>query len=435
MYGAALPVAVFFFLLWHPPELSEFGLFVYLTVVAVLVRIFITLYEIPSSAIVAELTDDYDERTRLLSYRYMWGWFGGLFVAVLNWGIFMVVYGATSAMTYEVYGAVGSVIIFIAIVGSSVGLHKYIPYLMPPPVRRSNRLKQYAADLRETLSNRNFAALFLAGLFAALGHGVATNFDTYIVTHFWEFTAEQWRWVVISLFASAVVPVFLTPMLTARWDKKRAAMGIYGFQICFAALPFILRLAGWFPENDSAWLYPIIWAHTLINVVMVVSFGVVQSSMLADIVEHSEMSTGRREEGLFFASRTFAQKAASGGGAFIAGVSLDFIEFPTNAQVGEVAPSVIWDMGFIYGPMLMLFYFLALGAISYYRITREGHDGRVAELRGTTSRFPVRRMKVDTSAKAAVPRNVNSVNFDRSSRRRLTKLTFRGTAALMVSST
>jgi GPH family glycoside/pentoside/hexuronide:cation symporter len=31
MYGAALPLAVAYFFLWSPPELSEFGLFVYLT--------------------------------------------------------------------------------------------------------------------------------------------------------------------------------------------------------------------------------------------------------------------------------------------------------------------------------------------------------------------------------------------------------------------
>jgi len=34
----------------------------------------------------------------------------------------------------------------------------------------------------------------------------------------------------------------------------------------------------------------------------------------------------------------------------------------------------------IYGPVLMLFYFLALGCISFYQITRRGHDGRVDKL-------------------------------------------------------
>ena len=68
------------------------ALFVYLTVLATLVRVFVSAYETPSTAIVAELTEDYDERTRLLSLRYLFGWAGGLDdgvpdVALLDGGV------------------------------------------------------------------------------------------------------------------------------------------------------------------------------------------------------------------------------------------------------------------------------------------------------------------------------------------------------------
>ena len=381
MYVSAIPVAITYLAIWNPPELSEIALFAYLTISCILVRFFITLYEIPSSAIVAELTHDYDERTRLLSYRYMMGWVGGLTMAMLNWGVFMVAFGTTSATTYQIYGGLGAFVMFAAILGSSYGLHRYIPHLHGPPQTNSYRVRQLLNDLTVTLSNRNFLALFMAGLFAAVGAGVATNFDTYIITHFWEIPPDKWRWVICSLFLSALIPIITAPYLTERLDKKRAAMSIYGFQICFAALPYLLRLIGWFPENSNEWVYPLIWAHTLINVAVIVMFGIVQSSMLADIVEHSQETTGRREEGLFFASRSFAQKATSGVGAFIAGIALDIISFPNGAEMGTVDPDIVWNLGFIYGPMLMLFYFLALASISFYQITRSGHDGRVEKLR------------------------------------------------------
>ena len=382
MYGAAIPAAIAYLAIWNPPELAEFALFIYLTISCILVRFFITLYEIPSSAIVAELTDDYDERTRLLSYRYMMGWCGGITMAMLNWGVFMVAFGTTSATTYKVYGSLGALVMLLAILGSSYGLHRYIPYLHAPPQRESYGLGQLAGDLRVTLGNRNFLALFMAGLFAAIGAGVATNFDTYIVTHFWEIPPGKWRWVICSLFVSALIPLVAAPYLTKRMDKKKAAMSIYAFQICFSALPYLLRLGGYFPDNSSEWVYPLLWAHTMLNVAVVVMFGIVQSSMLADIVEHSQERTGRREEGLFFASRSFAQKATSGMGALIAGIALDLISFPRGAEMGSVDPDIVWDLGFIYGPVLMMFYFLALTSISFYRITRQGHDGRVERLQG-----------------------------------------------------
>ena len=74
MYAAALPVAFSYFLLWNPPELSQTGLFLYLTCLAVLIRTFITFYETPSSALIPELSTDYDERTSLQSYRLFFGW-------------------------------------------------------------------------------------------------------------------------------------------------------------------------------------------------------------------------------------------------------------------------------------------------------------------------------------------------------------------------
>ncbi len=381
MYASAIPVAFVYFFLWNPPELGDFWLFVYLTIAAILIRFFITLYEIPSTAIVAELTDDYDERTRLLSFRYMMGWYGGLIMALLMWGVFMVNLGEQNEDTYKIYGTIGAVAMLVSILGSSVGLHKYIPYLKAPPQRDSYAIPQLLKDLKVTLSNRNFAALFFAGLFAAVAAGVSTNFNTYINLHFWEFAPSQVRWIILLLFGSAAFAAIFAPIITRRFDKKRSAMGIYLTAIIFGAMPVILRLLGWFPDNGHPWLFPIMACHAALDVTLIVMFGIVQSSMLADIVEDSETRTGRREEGLFFAARTFAAKATSGVGAFFAGVALDFISFPKDAAPGEVPVDVIWDLGFIYGPSLMIFYFLALGSISFYRITRSAHDGRVLNLR------------------------------------------------------
>ena len=71
MYASALPVALSFLLLWNPPmDWDHRSLFWYLVVVAVIIRTFITLYEIPSSAMSAELTTDYTERSAILGWRF-----------------------------------------------------------------------------------------------------------------------------------------------------------------------------------------------------------------------------------------------------------------------------------------------------------------------------------------------------------------------------
>src|SRR5215469_15780882 len=64
MYASAFPLAISYFFLWMPPTgWSHGAVLIYLIVMAIIVRVFITMYEIPSSAMVPEMTDDYDQRT------------------------------------------------------------------------------------------------------------------------------------------------------------------------------------------------------------------------------------------------------------------------------------------------------------------------------------------------------------------------------------
>ena len=86
-----------------------------------------------------------------------------------------------------------AVVMFASIMASSIGLHPYIPYLRSNPHRAFSGAADFLRNLAQTVSNRNFFALFMAGLFAAIGAGVSTNFNAYINTHFWGFTPAQVR--------------------------------------------------------------------------------------------------------------------------------------------------------------------------------------------------------------------------------------------------
>ena len=125
MYASALPVAVCYFLLWDPPAgLTGNALFPYILVLAILIRVSITLFEVPSSALSAELTEDYDDRTSLFSYRYFFGWIGGTLMATVALAAFLVptetiTNGLLNKQGYGTYGVVASVVILISILVTS----------------------------------------------------------------------------------------------------------------------------------------------------------------------------------------------------------------------------------------------------------------------------------------------------------------------------
>ena len=90
MYLSALPCALVYYLLWNPPAGWGTGaLFWYLLITAIVVRILIALYEVPSAALLAELTEDYDLRTSLVAYRFFFGYLGAVLMGVIALSVFL----------------------------------------------------------------------------------------------------------------------------------------------------------------------------------------------------------------------------------------------------------------------------------------------------------------------------------------------------------
>ena len=91
LYTAAIPVAIAYFFVWNPPTGMEgVPLFAWLLALTIFVRVGYTLFEVPSLSLAAELSQDYDVRTMLMSYRYFFAWVGGLTVQVMLFTVFLV---------------------------------------------------------------------------------------------------------------------------------------------------------------------------------------------------------------------------------------------------------------------------------------------------------------------------------------------------------
>ena len=82
MVGAVLGGIAYSFL-WNPPAaLGETGLFIYLTVTALILSTTYTIYMVPYCGLTFELTYDYNERTRLMTWR---AWSGSIFGLLIGW--------------------------------------------------------------------------------------------------------------------------------------------------------------------------------------------------------------------------------------------------------------------------------------------------------------------------------------------------------------
>ena len=102
--------------------------------------------------------------------------------------------------------------------------------------------------------------------------------------------------------------------------------------------------------------------------------------MLADVVEETELRTGQREEGVFFAANTFIQKCVSGLGIFSSSLLLTLANFPAHANPGTVPTTVITRLSEYYIGTFVLLIFASAGCVVAFRITRARHMENLAAL-------------------------------------------------------
>jgi Na+/melibiose symporter-like transporter len=385
MYAAAVPVAVSYLLLWNPPAgWSHEALFFYLIGAAILIRSFITCYEIPSSALAAELTTEYDERTKLLSYRYLFGWLGGLAMYYLALKVFLRpdaahATGQLNATGYAHYGLFAAGLMLFAILVSAVGTHRHIKFLRDPPHRKA-KLGTLAREMVGTLTHRSFLMILAASLFNAMAIGLGFSINLYFQTYFWEFPSDIIANFTFSSLLAAIFAFAAAPRFSEKFGKKRSAMVLILLSLALTIAPILLRLAGAFPANGSPLLFPILFVNNTIAVGLAITGNILFSSMIADVVEDSELRTGRRQEGLFFAAAAFVAKAVTGIGIFATSMLIAAIQFPQGAKPGAVSPEIVRNLGWVYVPTAIVLYGLAVLFLMGYRITRESHAESLRKL-------------------------------------------------------
>ncbi len=382
MYVSLIMQPLCFYALFNPViALDESNTFTYVLVMAILIRTATTLFEVPSTALLPDLETNYDRRNKWLAIRHAFGWYGGNGIHFVNFKWWVGVYGVGAAAGYEIYGVVGACLIFLSVLVSSVGPQKAAAKMAPPQEAMNwGEVGKELSQIFESVKNRNFAALFFYGLIVGIAGGLGTALYLYNTTYFFAFSGEQIAVTALYVFASPFIAYFLAPFFGGRFGKKKAAILAILINVCLYPIPYILLLSGYWPPLGS-WLSLHIYSvFILVEVVCGIIGGVLLDSMMADVVEDSQLKTERRSEGLFYAARGFAAKAISAGGIVGAGTVVTMVGLDGISGVEAVTYEIRWDLATFFLPLYCTLYFIGLIAVSMYRIDRDQHTANVDAL-------------------------------------------------------
>ena len=366
---AAIPFAVAFFLQWIVPPLGETGKFWYYLVVALFLDFAFTAVNVPYAALTAELTQDYDERTRLSSVRMSFSIIGGVLAAFFH-GIIVSMYPDDPKLGYTISAAIWSVAIagpcFITFFGTR---EPDFAINAKPPTEGPG----YLEGLRIALSNKAFILVTLIYMLSWLAIQFAQN-NLQLYTKDWiKLDMQLFSFLLLAIQFSS----FIWVLIWAKVSEKIGKQNVYYLGAGF----FVLALMGLFFLQPGQYVLTFVLA-AVAGIGISVGY-LVPWSMVPDVIELDELETGQRREGVFYGFFVFLQKMGLALGLFVSGWVLELSGY-INATPGAPDPiqpdSALLAMRVLIGPVSAAILLLSFLAVRAYPITRQRHAEIRAEL-------------------------------------------------------
>jgi GPH family glycoside/pentoside/hexuronide:cation symporter len=377
LVGAPL-LAVSTFLLFRPPDAEGTALFGWFLATFLLAFTARTVFETPYQAMAPDLTPDYDERTRVATYRVTignLGDFAGALVPMVLLAFF------APRPTFATSGFAVGVLILVGAMIAFVGLRERFDASGLP---KKSMLPSLWKIVRFPMRNR--PARLLIASYACAVFATTTPVAVFRFVDRYVFTATgleaTWLGPTIARMGSAAVldigvilgyfaGVFLSAPLWSRALRSRDKK--HGYIFAFVYLGVVTCGILFIPRH-LGFLFP------LLNVLVgagALGLWMIPGSIGPDVLEWEDLHFGDRHEGGFYGIWMLVQKTGGGIALFAMGFVLDAIGFvPDLAQT----PDTVLGLRLLYGGLPLIVSLLAALVFSRYPLTREVYADVRAQL-------------------------------------------------------
>ncbi len=354
----ALPLGLAFALLWSDPPAGSQGVrFAYYALAYVFFSVAVTVVSVPYLALIPEMALDYHERTSLNGYRAA-GSMAGAFVAVQLGALAGLFGGGSSGF---------------AAAGAAMAVWITLPWIAvyrvsyeQPGFQRPSQVG-FLQGMRTLLQHRSYR--ILAGIF--LCSRIALDLVmAHMILYFehWLNRRGDFEWTMTLLLAGVVASLPLWLNVSRRTDKRTLFLMGTGVWIA-AQLAFLAAT----PD----------WSRGLVAMVALLAgmgYGAIEMmpwSMLGDVVDEDELTTGERREGIYAGSFMFLRKLGGPTAFLLAGVALDATGFRAGAPAPEASVQAI---RLLTGLAPLGFIVLAMALARRYPLSHAAHTQVVRQI-------------------------------------------------------
>lgn len=371
---AVLPLLLVFVALYALPALGTGpAALIPAAVLSILLRVLLAAYQLTHLALGSEIAADYNGRWHILAWRWTCNVTGGLIAASVGLGWYLVDRGLRDPgqyLSFAVTLASGAVVAAIISASSAYRTLAWQPP-SPPPVERNPAHR----ELRELLGSGSFRRLFAGALLMFFGHAISSALNLHAKAYFWDLPAYGIRNVTIATFIGLICAGPVSHALLHRFEKRSVAAGGVVLVCLSQFLPVLLTLTGHL-ALPGPWLSTGLAVFFALSGLAIGATGIAWQAMVGDAADEHAQRHGFRREGLYFAGISVANKLAMAGGAFVAGLWLDWAGFRRVGGALANLPPIGAEpelVGIAFGFGSSLFWVMALIPLSGYRIDRQRH--------------------------------------------------------------
>lgn len=367
LFGAVPFGLAFALMWWKPPIAADFGLVIYYATTYLVFDAAVTVVYMPYVSLTPELTQSYDERTGLTSYRMAFSILASLIAFVVP-ALLIGEFSPESARRFTIMGVVfGGVSIFPILV-TFAGTRERAAYTEQsrPPLW---------ASLRAAFRNRPF--VFSAIMFLLTWISIDILQATLLFFIKYGLGREsQSEIIMASVFVTALIALPVWLAVSNRFDKRRAfVIGLSFWAVIQVVLILLTPAAG----------LPLVLALCVLAGIGVSAAHVLPWSIIPDAIEWDEWNTGTRHEGTFYSIVTLAQKVAS---SVAVPVALLVLEARGYVSGDETQPlEAIRAIRVLVGPVPAVLLLAAITFALFYPLDRTEHRKIVADLELRRSRL------------------------------------------------
>ncbi|MBX7059596.1 MAG: MFS transporter [Leptospirales bacterium] len=310
---AALPAAVFLTLSFMPPDRQPtIANIVWLCMMLLGFFLFLTIYVTPYFALIAEFGHTPAERLKLstwISVTYALG--------------IIVASQAASIWNPMIEGGMDPLQarqIAIGLLAAIAAALMFVPVLTIDERRYSKAEPSSSAllpALVRTFKNRNFLHYTAADFAYFMGLTIIMTGLAYYLPVMLGMSEANVGLLMTVMIAISFAFYALVYFLAGRFGKR--PLVLISFLWFAAVFAFIYNL-GRLPASPEAQAYALV----VLAALPIAFLGVLPNAILADIAEHSALKEGVRQEGMFYAARTFMQKMGQTLGIFVFAILTQF---------------------------------------------------------------------------------------------------------------